>query len=131
MRILSFTIGLTILLLTGCQNKSQSPVSVGQIKCNGLENPEGTSNKPDFSWILESTKNNQVQTAWQILVASSAELLATDKADLWNSEKIKSNASNEKQNNNQMKRAMRNIFTPTENDYVGISFADLRFHLAI
>ena len=23
------------------------------------------------------------------------------------------------------------MFTPTENDYVGISFADLRFHLAI
>ena len=93
MRILSFTIGLTFLLLTGCQNKSQSPVSVGQIKCNGLENPEGTSNKPDFSWILESTKNNQVQTAWQIVVSSDAAGVQNSSGELWDSGKILSGKS--------------------------------------
>ncbi len=93
MRILSFTIGLTFLLLTGCQNKSQSPVSVGQIKCNGLVNPEGTSNKPDFSWILESTKNNQIQTAWQIVVSSDAAGVQNSSGELWDSGKILSGKS--------------------------------------
>jgi alpha-L-rhamnosidase len=99
------------IAFTACNTSSDlKPVN---LRTEYKENPVTDCQHPRMSWELNSAIRGQVQTAWQILVASSAELLATDKADLWNSEKIKSNASNEKQNNNQMKRAMRNIFTPT------------------
>jgi hypothetical protein len=88
MRILSFTIGLTFLLLTGCRNSGNSPVLVGPIMCNGVENPVGTGNNPDFSWILESSKNNQVQTAWQIVVSSDAAGVQNSSGELWDSGKI-------------------------------------------
>lgn len=88
MRILSFTIGLTFLLLTGCRNSGNSPVLVGPIMCNGVENPVGTGNNPDFSWILESSKNNQIQTAWQIVVSSDAAGVQNSSGELWDSGKI-------------------------------------------
>ncbi|MBX2923273.1 MAG: family 78 glycoside hydrolase catalytic domain [Chitinophagaceae bacterium] len=46
--------------------------------------------KPRFSWELQSAVNNQVQIAWQILVASSVALLNDEKADVWNSGKVSS-----------------------------------------
>ena len=45
---------------------------------------------PHFSWRLESEVRGQAQSAWQILVASSAELLAQDRGDLWDSGKTAS-----------------------------------------
>lgn len=42
---------------------------------------------PRMSWRLESSQRNVMQTAYRILVASSPELLAQDKGDLWDSEK--------------------------------------------
>ncbi|MFZ5830472.1 MAG: family 78 glycoside hydrolase catalytic domain, partial [Planctomycetota bacterium] len=40
------------------------------------------------SWIVVSDERGQKQTAWQVLVASSAELLAQDRGDLWDSGKV-------------------------------------------
>jgi hypothetical protein len=40
-----------------------------------------------LSWRVESEKRGQSQSAWQILVASSAEVLAKDQGDLWDSGK--------------------------------------------
>lgn len=51
--------------------------------------------KPRLSWELNSNVRGQIQTAYQIMVASSAAQLAADKADIWNSEKITSNATNQ------------------------------------
>ncbi|MFT3704073.1 MAG: family 78 glycoside hydrolase catalytic domain [Agriterribacter sp.] len=49
--------------------------------------------KPRFSWELQSKINNQVQTAWQIIVASTPALLTGSKADIWNSGKINTDAT--------------------------------------
>lgn len=43
---------------------------------------------PQLSWILVSGLNDEVQTAYQILVASRADLLDRDKGDLWDSGKV-------------------------------------------
>ncbi|WP_227686976.1 alpha-L-rhamnosidase [Spirosoma arboris] len=51
--------------------------------------------KPRLSWELTATGRGQVQTAYQLLVASSSELLASDKADLWNSNKVIGNTTNQ------------------------------------
>ncbi|MEI8273149.1 MAG: glycoside hydrolase family 78 protein [Paludibacter sp.] len=51
-------------------------------------NPIGTDIvHPNLSWVIESKIRSEKQTAYQILVASSPEILAKDKGDLWNSDK--------------------------------------------
>jgi len=49
--------------------------------------------EPRFSWVLSDTSRGAVQTAYQILVASSNALLTDTKADLWNSDKVTSDQS--------------------------------------
>ena len=49
--------------------------------------------QPRFSWLLESSERGQVQSAYQILVASSEEKLGADNGDKWDSGKIVSDRS--------------------------------------
>lgn len=58
-------------------------------------NPVIDTGKPRLSWELTSTVRGQKQTAYQIMVASSAALLASGKADLWDSDKQTGNATNQ------------------------------------
>lgn len=51
--------------------------------------------KPRLSWELNSAVRGQVQTAYQIMVASSMVQLASDKADIWDSNKTNGNATNQ------------------------------------
>ncbi len=48
---------------------------------------------PRLSWILTSGLEDQVQTAYQVLVASSPKMLNEKKADRWNSGKVESDQS--------------------------------------
>jgi alpha-L-rhamnosidase len=73
------------------------------LSCEYRENPFGIDVvKPRLSWIVEgqSDKDTEVQsgrgikqTAYQILVASSEELLKNDTGDLWDSGKVESDQS--------------------------------------
>jgi hypothetical protein len=68
----------------------------GGLLCNLLTHPEKsliTDPKPDFGWIVNSSQPDEMQSACQILVASSLENLAGDKGDLWDSGKIASSQS--------------------------------------
>ncbi|MCY4413338.1 MAG: family 78 glycoside hydrolase catalytic domain [Caldilineaceae bacterium] len=49
--------------------------------------------QPRFGWILESDRRNQSQSAYQLLVASSAENLIAGRADKWDSGKVTSDRS--------------------------------------
>ena len=49
--------------------------------------------KPEFSWIVPTDAN--IQTAYQILVASSEEKLENNSGDIWDSRKVISNRSSE------------------------------------
>lgn len=51
--------------------------------------------QPRLSWELISDGYNQVQTAYEIRVASDAALLATDSSDMWNSGKVESNKTSQ------------------------------------
>ncbi|NLH15170.1 MAG: family 78 glycoside hydrolase catalytic domain [Phycisphaerae bacterium] len=79
---------------TGTEMKSQSGASViriGNLQCESLTDPEGIdSPQPRLGWILQSDGRAQFQKAFQILVASRAEILATGKGDLWDSGKVDS-----------------------------------------
>ncbi len=48
---------------------------------------------PRFSWQLDDTRRGAKQTAYQILVAKSEQLLASDSADVWDSGVVKSDQS--------------------------------------
>lgn len=66
-------------------------MEISTLQCEALNNPLGIDNiSPHFSWLLHSDKQNAKQTAYQILVASSENLLSEDKADLWDSGKTES-----------------------------------------
>lgn len=75
------------LLLTCCLIPAimlAENVSVTQLKTEQLSNPMGIDTaSPRLGWQLESDKQNVMQTAYHILVASSPELLAQDKGDIW------------------------------------------------
>ena len=72
-------------------------LNVSNLKCEYLVSPLGIDvSEPRLSWNIKSANEqafNQRQEAYQILVASSKDKLTEAKADLWNSGKIKSDAT--------------------------------------
>jgi len=89
-----------VSLLWECQTKpTQQAAEVTTLRCEYLENPPGIDEeKPRLSWVIdESTQMPEArdlkQTAYQVLVASSEELLKKDKGDLWDSRKVASDQS--------------------------------------
>jgi hypothetical protein len=78
-----------------------SPVSPAQdapsgLLCNLLTHPEKcviTESRPDFGWIVNSNLTDDLQMAYQILVASSESQLKKETGDLWNSGKVASSQS--------------------------------------
>jgi len=83
-----------ILLLSLCSCKNaNSPITVSQIKCNGLENTIGTGNIPDFSWIMKSEKRGQAQTAYQIIISTDNKMINKGKGNIWDTGKVISEKS--------------------------------------
>ena len=59
------------------------------LRCEALTDPLGIGESaPRLSWIGESARRAEVQSAYQILVASAPEVLARDQGDLWDTGKI-------------------------------------------
>jgi alpha-L-rhamnosidase len=85
---------LWLLVLDAVLVNVAAAVTVGELRCESLRNPAGIDSlNPRLSWIIESDRRRETQTAYQVLVASTAELLAADQSDFWNSGKILSDAS--------------------------------------
>ncbi|SHF74129.1 alpha-L-rhamnosidase [Flavobacterium fluvii] len=90
-----FFLHLTLIItLFTFSAQAQNKISVINLQCEMLNNPEGIDVvQPRLSWQIKSDVNDVKQTAYQILVASTLENLNADKADLWDSGKITSNES--------------------------------------
>lgn len=79
-------------LFSSPAHAQEGALKATSLRCEHLVNPMGVEVKsPRLGWIVESSKRAQVQLAYQILVASSDELLKNDKGDLWDSGKQASN----------------------------------------
>jgi alpha-L-rhamnosidase len=64
------------------------------LRCEYLVDPLGIDvEKPRLSWVIESGKRGERQTAFQVMVASTPELLAKDQGDLWDSGQVASDQS--------------------------------------
>ena len=87
-----------VLVLLSCLPASFA-ADITNLRCEYLTNPLGIDvEKPRLSWVIaERTQNpesrNQRQTAFQVLVASTPEILAQDQGDLWDSGKVTSDQS--------------------------------------
>ena len=64
------------------------------LRCEYLVDPLGLGEtSPRLSWTGDSSRRGEHQSAYQILVASTPEALARDKADLWDSARVASDES--------------------------------------
>ena len=64
-------------------------MTVAHLGCEHQENPLGVdASPPALSWILQSSQRDEVQTAYQILAASSRSLLNQNTGDVWDSGKV-------------------------------------------
>ncbi len=77
-----------------CTQSSDSGIIVRELRCEYDKNPLGIDTpQPGFSWILESNQRAQMQSAYHILVAGTAEKLRADIGDKWDSGKVASEKS--------------------------------------
>ena len=61
------------------------------LRCDSAENPLGVDSAPPrLSWKLRSEVRGAKQSAWQVLVASTAENLAANRGDVWDSGRVMS-----------------------------------------
>ena len=82
-----------LMLFSSGMNAAKS-IETGDLTCEYFSNPMGIgTTTPRLSWILTSGVEDQVQTAYQVLVASSPKMLNEKKADRWNTGKVESDQS--------------------------------------
>lgn len=70
---------------------SLGAATVTGLRTGGQVNPLGLDDRqPVLSWRLESEKRGAAQSAYRVLVASAADLLANDQGDLWDTGRVDS-----------------------------------------
>ena len=85
-----FTLLLGAILLL-CLAFPAPAAEVANLRCEHLQDPLGIDvPTPRLSWIVTSDRRGELQTAYQILVASSPDLLAKETGDLWDSGNVAS-----------------------------------------
>ena len=78
-----------LAVVAGSLISKGSDLNALRLRCEYLSNPIGIDvAAPRFSWTLKSDERGQKQTAYQVVVASTEERLATDEGDLWDSGKV-------------------------------------------
>ncbi|WP_316739488.1 alpha-L-rhamnosidase [Pedobacter aquatilis] len=92
MSIKTFILIISICIFSVGQTFAQ--ITLQKTTCEMLENPLGIDvQKPRFAWQIIAKERNVMQSAYQILVSSSAEKLKANEGDIWNSEKVNSSES--------------------------------------
>lgn len=98
-RVTMIVLAVTIIAGVADADWFKPEVVPAQLRCEYLENPLGIDvARPRLAWKIEvGDRKSEVrglkQTAYQILVASSEELLKKNKGDLWDSGKVVSDQS--------------------------------------
>ena len=87
--LLSLAVGL--FSTTGLAFESNAPT---HLQCEAMQEPLGIDiTNPRLSWQLQDSRRGAMQTGYEIRVASSAESLAQDHADIWDSGRVNSDQS--------------------------------------
>src|ERR1035441_5582877 len=89
-----FPLTVLLALATSAFTGWSAGLKVEGLKCEYRVNPLGLDTaQPRLSWLLESPERGERQTAYQVLAATTKELLAKGSGDLWDSGKVSSSAS--------------------------------------
>ena len=83
-KLLILLLAVIPMMVMGAKpKKTASPdVSVTQLRVENMQEPLGIgTDSPRFSWVIESKKQNVVQTAYQLVVSD-------DKGEVWNSGRV-------------------------------------------
>jgi len=75
-------------MLFAAAGKSSDSIKVIGLKADRQENPIGLDRTPQLSWKMESRAPGCLQSAYRILVCSSAENIENSKGDVWDSGKV-------------------------------------------
>ena len=87
--LLVLAVGL--LSTNGLAFQSNAPI---HLQCEAMQEPLGIDiTNPRLSWQLQDSRRGAAQTGYEIRVASSAEGLAQDHADVWDSGRVNSDQS--------------------------------------
>ena len=85
---------LLLIIMFSLISCKEEPLQLYDLRCENMENPLAIdSTTPHFSWKINSVKDATSQTHYEILVASSMQLLKNDQADIWASGKVASDES--------------------------------------
>ncbi len=69
-------------------------ITIQNLRCERLKNPMGIGiANPLLSWEIQSPQRNTMQTAYEVIVASTKEKIDRNEGDLWESGKINSDQS--------------------------------------
>lgn len=83
-----------LLCLAFVYGRCTHAAEVSALRCEYQTNPLGIDNPhPRLTWTISSKHRGEVQTAYQIVVASRKELLARNEGDLWDSGCVASDQS--------------------------------------
>ncbi len=88
---------LIILLLSVSflsDSDAANPQAPFNLRTCDKTNPAGTSNRPFFGWYVADSDINEIQSGYQVIVASTSELLTKGIPDIWDSGKIISRSQN-------------------------------------
>ncbi len=92
--VIVFALVIFMLPLAASGQSVSGPAVPLKLRCEYLADPVGIDvRQARFSWILEQAERGGLQSAYQVLVASSAELLNQQKGDQWDSGKVESDQS--------------------------------------
>lgn len=89
--------GLFCLILFFFQSRclyALSPGAPSNLRSYDKTNPVGTDDKPYFGWYVNDSDDNEIQTSYQILAASSRTNLEKDIGDMWDSGRVNSGKQN-------------------------------------
>ncbi|WP_255721376.1 alpha-L-rhamnosidase N-terminal domain-containing protein [Dyadobacter sp. CY261] len=87
------TMMLPVMLALGTVLAHAKGLTPTYLRCEYKESPVTDAPRPRLSWELTANENNQIQTAYQVLVATSVEKLTENAADLWDSGKVAGRAT--------------------------------------
>ena len=97
MRQLSILVIILLISTSAIHSSSANELlKIKNLRIEYHENPSGLDvEKPRFSWVLEAEGRNRSQSAYQIVVASSAQKLNAGDGDIWDSGKVNSDKTNQ------------------------------------
>ena len=85
---------VAVCALSPCHAEAAGDLAAEGLTCEYAVNPLAIDvAQPRFGWLLKSDKRGQMQSAYHVLVAGSAEKLSANVGDKWDSGKIASGRS--------------------------------------